>query len=297
MNFTVRQIEALLVVARFGSMTRAGRELGISQPAVSRLLSDLETTLGFKLLDRRDGRLVPSRETQIIIPDIRRVIQTMDRIEEIGTEIASESSGHLRVACLPGFATSHLPQVVVDFLRDREGMTLTLEPDRPERIMEWIIGEQYDCGITDSFEGHPAVESELVSLRSVCVFPEGHPFETRASIAPGDLRRERLIHPRRDSVFFREMMACFRAAEVEPDLAVETRQFTAACELVLRGLGVAIVSAVDAAWYGDRGLPSRPFEGALRHKISLVRPINKPPSMLTLQFLEAFRQSIEPFRA
>ena len=297
MKLKMRQIEALLQVSRFGSMTRAGQELDISQPAISRLLSDLEVALGFKLLERRSGRLVPTQETRSILPDIRRVIETMGQIEEAGANITNRKAGNLRIACLPGFATSHMPRVLVEFLKEREGITVTLEPDRPERIMEWIIGEQYDCGITDSFEGHPAVESELVALKTVCVFPAGHAFEEVAAVSPRELARERLIHTRRDSVFFRELMECFNAVQVEPNLVVETRQFTAACELVLNGLGVSVISAVDAAWYQERGLLSRPFNADLKHKLSLVRPINKHPSMVTLEFLEAFRQSIEPFKA
>jgi DNA-binding transcriptional LysR family regulator len=61
-------------------------------------------------------------------------------------------AGHLRVACRPGFATSHLPDTIAKFMAERPGVTVTLVPDRPERILEWIIGEQYDCGIAAACE-------------------------------------------------------------------------------------------------------------------------------------------------
>ena len=291
----LRQLEALHSVAELGSMTRAAQELGISQPAVSRLIADLSAEMGFALFDRREGRFVPTQEARFLLPDIRRMLEMMGQLRDVSRNITTRKAGHLRIACLPGFATSHLPGVVADFLAQRPGVTVTIEPDRPERILEWIIGEQYDCGITDGFEGHPAVESETVLVRSVCIFPEGHPLGTRRTITPADLAEERLIHTRRDSSFFRALNDAFLAEAVAMKPVVEARQFTAACELVLRRVGVAIISELDAAGYAQRGLAYRPFAPALPHRLSLVRPIHKHPSMITLEFMELFRDSLRVF--
>lgn len=291
----LRQLEALNSVAEHGSMTRAASELGISQPAVSRLIADLANEVGFQLFDRREGRLVPTQEARFLLPDIRRMLEMMDQLRDVSRNITTRKAGHLRIACLPGFATSHLPDIIAQFLAQRPGVTVTIEPDRPERILEWIIGEQYDCGITDGFEGHPAVESETVLIRSVCVFPDSHPLAAKSVITPLDLAHERLIHTRRDSSFFRELNDAFLAAGVEIKPVVEARQFTAACELVARGVGLSIISELDAAGYAQRGLTHRPFSPDLPHKLSLVRPIHKHPSMITLEFMELFRDSLRVF--
>ena len=55
-----RQVEAFQAVMETGSVTKAGKVLYISQPAVSRLISDLESNVGFKLFFRRKGRLEPT---------------------------------------------------------------------------------------------------------------------------------------------------------------------------------------------------------------------------------------------
>ncbi|MCC1494867.1 LysR substrate-binding domain-containing protein [Cognatishimia sp. F0-27] len=292
----LRQLEALKAVADHGSMTRAASELGITQPAVSRLLSDLGDELGFALLDRRDGRLVPSQEARYLLPDIQRILDMMARLSETSRAITEKRAGHIRIACLPGFATSHLPSVVADFLRHRPGVSVTIEPDRPERILEWMIGEDYDFGITDSFEGHPAVDSQRVDIRSVCIFPEGHWLADRETVGPSDLAGEPIIHTRRDSGFFKALSDAFLTERVALTSRIETRQFTAACELVLRGLGVSVISELDAAQYASRGLQSRPFRPRIPHQLSLVRPILKPASMITLDFIESFAASLAPFR-
>ena len=291
----LRQLEALDCVAETGSMTRAAELLGISQPAVSRLLSDLSAEVGFQLFDRQGGRLIPTQEARFLLPDIHRVLEMLDHIGEVSRHLNDRKAGHLRIACLPGFATSHLPGIMARFLADRPGVTATIEPDRPERILEWIVGEQYDCGITDNFDGHPAVDSETILIRSVCILPAGHPLLANVQITPDDLAKERLIHTRRDSAFFRELNEQFLSAGVEMNSIVEARQFTAACELVLRGVCLSIISELDATGYRARGLEFRPFAPAVPHRLALVRPVHKHPSMITLEFMDEFRDSLRPF--
>lgn len=291
----LRQLEALMAVSDHGSITNAATELGISQPAVSRLLSDLGGSLGFSLFDRKKGQMIPSQEVRFLQPDIRRVLELMRQISDVSQEITKRRAGHIRIACLPGFATNHLPEIVASFLKERPGVSMTIEPDRPERILEWMIGEQYDFGVTDGFAGHPAVESTGLQLRTVCVFPAGHRFEQFNRITPADMATENIIHTRRDSEFFIELAKAFQQAQVEFNSLVEIRQFTAACELVCQGMGVAVVSELDARKYLSQGIGFRPFRPVVPHRLSLVRPITQQPSMVTLEFMEHFADSLKPY--
>ncbi len=284
-----------MAVNRNGSMTAAAADLGISQPAISRLLSDLAKEFDFQLFDKRDGRLVPSQEVRLLEPDIRRVLELMRQISDFSVDITNRLAGHIRVACLPGFATSHLPQVVASFLENRPGISMTIEPDRPERILEWMINEQYDFGITDGFFGHPAVESREIDMRTVCVLPQGHRLMEREVIGPSDLEGEPIIHTRKDSDFFQRLERSFQDAGVALQSRIEVRQFTAACEFVCNGVGMAVVSEMDAMKYADKGLCLKPFTPALPHTLSLVRPIHKTASLVTLEFMEHFERSLEPY--
>lgn len=290
-----RQLEAFLAVVEHGSMTRASQALEISQPAVSRLIADLTEALGFSLFDRRDGRLVPTQEARFLLPDIRRSLDLLTRISETGRNITENKAGELRIACLPGFAISHLPEVLAVFLEQRADVRVIIEPDRPERILEWMVGEQFDVGITDGFEGHPAVESETVDIRTVCIFPQGHPLRRHTVIRPRDLADLKLIHTRRESMFYRLLSEAFVADGKSLHTFIEARQFTTACEFVRRGMGVSVISELDAAQYIGRGIEFRPFAPVIPHRLSLVRPIHKHPSMIALDFLETFMSSLQAY--
>ena len=292
----LRQFEALMAEIQHGSITRAATELGISQPAVSRLIADLGRNLGFPLFDRRGGQSVPTQEVRFLQADIQRVLDLMEQIGEVSQSITERKAGHIKIACLPGFATSHLPAVVAQFLKDRPGIGITIEPDRPERILEWMIDEQFDFGITDGFRGHSAVIGQDIYMQTVCIFPDGHRLGRYSEITPTLLAGEKIIHTRRDSDFFKSLDSAFLAEDTTLKTLVETRQFTAACELVANGLGVAIVSKLDAMKFADLNVQIRPFLPAISHRLSLVRPTFKQPSAITLEFIDAFATSLIPFQ-
>ncbi|MGB1010054.1 MAG: LysR substrate-binding domain-containing protein [Thiolinea sp.] len=296
MAIQIRQLEAFRAVAQCGSMTQAAAELDISQPAVSRLLSSLAESVGFKLFERKGRQLRPTQESRFLLREVGRLLDSVSHIDELVHNLTNRKAGHLRIACLPGFATSHMPGVLAGFLADKPGVTVTLEPDRPEHILEWIIGEQYDCGITDGFTQHPAVESENIAMQTVCILPKNHPLTAKDSITPEDLRDEPMVHTRRDSTFFRELSAVFAARHVPINSWIETRQFTAACMIVSEGKGVSIVSEMDAVSHKQPGLEIRPFLPVVPHNLSLLRPTHTPSSMLTLEFMEYFSQSLQVYR-
>lgn len=295
MNFKLRQLEAFRAIAQTGSVTRAATVLGVSQPAVSRLLSDFSKTVDFELFRREGGNLIPTHEAEYMLAETVRVFDSLNHLEDLRHNLKKGTVGHLRIACLPGFATTHLPKVLSDFLKDRPQVTVLLEPDRPERILEWIIGHQYDCGITDGFGGHSSIETENISIPAVCIMPQGHPLTQKSVITPADLRNERIIHSRRDSAFYSSLEKAFTDCNEKMNPWIEVRQFSAACTIVSEGQGVSIVSLLDAEEYRGRGIEYRPFQPEISHFLSLLRPITRGHSPLVQDFLNMFTQSLTPF--
>ncbi len=296
MKIRLRQLEAFRAVTRFGNVTRAAQALEISQPAVSRLISSFADSVGFTLFDRRDGQLVPTQEARYLLSEVGRVLESIGHLEELAGDLTARRAGHLRIACLPGFATTHLPGFLSRFLDTRPQVSVTLEPDRPERILEWIVGEQYDCGITDDFSGHPAVESQSVLVRTVCIVPKGHPLAAKSAIWPEDLADEKMIRGPRRSGFFRELEDIFDARGVEISTWVQTRQYASACLLVAEGTGVSVVSELDARAYEHTGLVLRPFLPSFPHRMAVVRPISSPLSMVAMEFIEEFLDSLKAYQ-
>ncbi len=297
MKFKLRQLEAFQAIAHTGSVTRAAKILGISQPAASRLLSDFSKSVAVDLFVRKDGMLVPTSEARYLLSEVGRVFENLNHLEELTRDLTERTAGHLRIACLPGFANTLLPELLAGFLRHRPSVRLTLEPDRPERILEWIIGQQYDCGITDEFATHPAVENINVPIRTVCVLHKDDPLAHRDSVSPSDLRDHKLIHTRRDSPFYRKLSNAFAEYGVEMNSWIEVRQFSTACIIINQGQGASIVSALDAEAFRDQNVAIVPFRPDIHHRLSILQPAAGSRSLLALDFIDAFLQGLQPFLA
>ena len=77
---TPRMMEAFNAVMEAGSVSAAARCLGVSQPAVSRLLKQFEDELGFALFHRAKGKLTPTPEAHRLSIDVGNALDGIDRV-------------------------------------------------------------------------------------------------------------------------------------------------------------------------------------------------------------------------
>src|SRR4051794_32383621 len=83
----IRQIEAFHAVMETGSVTHAGARLGISQPAVSKLLKSFAESCGFKLFLRSNGRLLPTREARLVAAEVELLVSGTERVERVAAAV------------------------------------------------------------------------------------------------------------------------------------------------------------------------------------------------------------------
>src|SRR5215208_5375680 len=115
-----RQVEAFRAVMIAGTVTTAAAALRISQPAVSRLIRDLETRIGVALFERRSGgRLRPTTDANTLFRDVERYFVGLEQISQTAAGLRRRSFGSLRVASLPALYVRLLPRFIGRFLIER----------------------------------------------------------------------------------------------------------------------------------------------------------------------------------
>jgi len=295
MALHLRQLEAFHAVILKASMTEAARLLNISQPAVSRLVTALEDNVGFSLFQRISGRLRPTPEARYLFDEVEKALAHLNHISRLTEDLQDLKKGHLRVACLPGFATSLLPRVLARFLKERPGLTLTLQPRTSERIQQWVSAQQFDVGLSEKFTENPAIESETLFIRTVCVAPKGHALEKKDVVTAKDLDGIPLVVTNRSHATYLSLQKACNDAGIELKVLVETRQFATACIMVAEGCGISIVSEIDALEYKNEGVIIRPFEPNIPFEINILYPAYMPRSIATLEFVETLKQELGPF--
>src|SRR6266516_1026116 len=134
MNFTLRELEAFLDVARLGSFTRAARSLNMSQPALTVRIRHLEEALGVRLLDRTTRSVALTQIGREFLPVVARVLGEIDAVAVNARDVAGRRRGVVTVAALPSAASTLLPAIIAAFKARHRGIVVRLRDGVAQRV-------------------------------------------------------------------------------------------------------------------------------------------------------------------
>ncbi len=291
----VRQLEAFRAVFATGSVSMAADRLGVTQPAVSTLISNLENTIGFALFERIRGRLVSTPEAATLYDEVEQVFASLDRVAHTVQEIRTMSAGHLRIASMPGPTIKVLPQIITRFLDGRPDVNVSLLTQSSPKAKDWVATGQVDVGLAEMPVDNKAIEWEPLIQRCVCIMPTGHRLTKKEVITPADIKNEPLITLYRDHMVSRRLDNAFEDAGLIRKTRLEVFLFSTCCNFVHEGAGVAVVDAMSADHYRDHNIAIRPFEPAINFDIAILFPANRPRSKLASEFAQALKKGFEKY--
>lgn len=287
----VRQLEAFRATMQAGTVSGAAALLGVSQPAVSRLLGRLEKEIKITLFDRSTGRLAPTPEAQLLYDQVERTFVSVDKIREVAADIGAARAGHLHIAAMPAIGLGFLPGAIHEFNRTHPDVTITAEVNISARVEESVAAQHVDFGIGAFPFRHRGLESELFSRApEFLVVPAGHPLAGRAFAKPADLEGLPFIALMRDQVGRHVTDRVFEQAGVNRRLVAETQVNAVLCDLVRRGVGVGLVDPFTAADFVDRGVVAVPFRPRIEVRVGILYPIHRPLSRVARVFLSVLRR-------
>ena len=294
MQLTPRQLDAFRSVMLSGSMTSAARLMRVSQPAISRLIRDLETDLRLKLFERSGNRVVPSQEAIIIFNEVTRFYTGMDRIMKVAEEVRQSRLGQLRVASFNALSMSFMSDVITSFLANRSDVSIYLETESSRMVLELVALQHFDIGIAQISGEYPNVSIHpLPLLAAECVVPEGHPLAAAESVTAADLEGLNFIALGKGSPLRMQIDAALAGAGVTVHRQIETSLAASACDLVAKKLGVSIIDPFTIEFYGNKGIVRKPFTPFIPYEGAIIRPIGKPVTLIVDQFLKTLQSRFE----
>lgn len=242
MNVEMGDLRAFVAVADLGSFAAAARELCLSQPALSRRLIKLETSLGVRLLNRTTRRIELSAPGRAFLGRARRVLNDFDESLLDVTDAANRLTGEVTIACVPTVINQLMPQVLEEYQRRYPGILVRLLDEGASDVLTRVTRGEADFGINylGAQEGNLVFEP-LHEDDFVLVCPAGHPLATRASVRWAELGSYRYIAVNKASG--NRMLLDLALARI-PDLpkpVLEARHVRTVIDLVAAGLGVATV--------------------------------------------------------
>jgi DNA-binding transcriptional LysR family regulator len=297
MNF--RQIEAFNAVMAVGTTTGAADLLNVSQPAISRLISQLEQAASLKLFNRSKGRLVPTQEGLLFHREVARSFSVLERLKTAAADIRSHGTGSVRIAALPALGFSLVPHAVSAFLRQHvRHVSAVMEIGSSDTVREAISSGQFDIGFAaDEIETSGILAETFATPTAVCILPKGHPLAKKALVEAADIQGQPFVSLSRTDSAYRRISAVLEAAGVEPKVMVETHFALSIGQLVAGGTGVGLINPFSLEGISPERVDVRPFRPAVQFRTLMIFPPQRPVSELTSSFARIAQAAAEPFLA
>jgi DNA-binding transcriptional LysR family regulator len=235
------QFDALVAVARTGSISAAAQELFLSQPAITSRIQGLERGIGAPLLARsRSG----SRLTEVgraLLPHAERTLSAVAAGRRAVEDVVSGSGGRLTIGAAPAVSTYVLPAMLHRFQADHPRVQLSVRSGHSEEVLEMVLREEVEIGLMRPIQHADVVNTPLYEDELVLVVPHGHEFAASGQIRMAQMATEHLILFDRTSSYHELTSSIFRQAGIAPRGYLEVDNIDAAKRMVEQRLGIALL--------------------------------------------------------
>jgi molybdate transport repressor ModE-like protein len=287
-------LQLLLAVARHGSLGRAARELGITQPAASSRVRSMERQLGVALVDRspRGSRLT---DAGALVTDwARRVVEAAEAFDVGAQALRGRRDSRLRVAASMTIAEYLLPGWLIALRVERPGTAVSLLAGNSAMVAGRLLAGEADLGFVEGLAVPEDLDGTVIGHdRLLVVAAPSHPWaRRRVPLTPAELAAASLILRERGSgtrqVLDSALTECGGLAEPLLELASTTAVKAAA----VSGAGPAVLSELAVTEeLASRRLTAIPVEGVhLRRDLRAVWPHSHRPTGPARDLLGLTRQ-------
>jgi DNA-binding transcriptional LysR family regulator len=243
MRFTLRQLEVFLAVARFESVSRAARDLAMSQSAASGSLADLENQFGVQLFDRVGKRL----ELNELGRSIRSRAESLEeQAREFESLLAKQSEvGLLRVGATLTIGNYLIVPLIARFVEEHPGARVTLHVANTREIARMVKNFELDVGLVEGELQEPELQVTSFREDELVVFcaPQ-HPFAKKRALRDEDLKAAAWIVRETGSGTRQAFDHAMHGILPELRIEMELQHTEAIKSAVQAGLGVGCVSRI-----------------------------------------------------
>jgi DNA-binding transcriptional LysR family regulator len=215
----MRHVQLLVAIDDHRSIHKAAAGLNMTQPAATKLLSDLETLLELHLFERNTRGLVPTRHGESLVRHARAILGTLDHARAELDSISVGAMGRIAVGVLLVVAPVLMPRALLRFKEKhptvtvmvQEGTLGTLLPSLHRGDLDLVVGR-----LTADFDARGLHFEHCYDEPMTVVVRNGHPLCGRTRLRLADLAAEAWILPPPEAAYRRRIDAAFRQEGVEP---------------------------------------------------------------------------------
>jgi LysR family nitrogen assimilation transcriptional regulator len=243
----LKQLEAFVHVAELGSFTRAAIALDTNQPALSRLVRQLEVALRHTLLERNGRGVALTPAGQRMLAHAKGILLQVQRASQDLDELRGTVGGHFGVGITPSFAKVATNELVRGFRQSFPGATISVAEGLSSYLIEWLLMGRIDVAVLyDTFDT-PLIEKRTVFTEELFLIgAEDLSDPERAqrpmpSVPLRQITRYPLVIPGRMHAIRRMVESVAAEQGVRLRIELEVDAVTSILDLVSEGIGFAVL--------------------------------------------------------
>ena len=293
----IRQIRAFHATIISGSVTGAADTLGLTQPAVSKLLQNLEHSVGYKLFERLKGRINPTPEARFLFHEVDDMLRQMDRLDGLFNSTRQHQHRKIQIGSLSGPANFLLPEILGKIAQSDAKFGVNLYTHNSNIICDWISRQTLDIGLIDIHSASPSYNSITIPLSYYCAIPADDPLASRPHLTPKDLDGRTFISLNKRHQSFVKIDKAFKDEDATYNVAHEIHVHLPAISMVRARMGYAFIDTINA-WSYEKHLNQSdisfiPFLPFTYEDMAIITPTLRPLSKPVLDLVKVIKSAIE----
>jgi DNA-binding transcriptional LysR family regulator len=202
MSFSHRQLRAFLAVAELGSLGRAAKEIYLTQPALSRMVHELERHCGMDLFERHPLGMRLTEAGEALVPVARSIMHEIARADETMSIMRGTGRGIVRVGAIAGVARQIVPTAVKKLLDDGLELKVYVLEGTGGELAAAIANGSIDIAIAhDNLDDDDVAKVRDTGYMDCCsvVCSTTHPFADRTDCTLDEVLDAAWVLPGPDS--------------------------------------------------------------------------------------------------
>lgn len=239
----IRYLRDFLVVAETQNFLEAAAILYCSQATLTKHIQRLELDLGLTLFDRTTRKVSITKNGEMLLPYAREITDLYERLTAQVKESKNDSDQTLTIGSIPALAQYNITELLVSFKKTNPQATINVIQAGSEELIELVRQRKCDLAfirtygeLSPEFSYLPIAVDELVAF-----LPNHHPLAKEALIPLGKLSRENFVLLPENTMLYRLSVQLCRESGFEPNVVFTDHRLENLLEMVLNGMGVAIL--------------------------------------------------------
>lgn len=285
----LKQLEYFVRVAELGSFTRASIVMDVAQPALSRQVRQLEVELRQNLLTRNGRGVTLTDAGRVLLEHGRGILHQIERAKEDLGRLRGALAGRVAVGLPPSIAKRIAVPLTRAFRQQLPNASLSITEALSSSIQESVIAGRIDLALL--YNPAPSAEIDSVVILEEELYLVGPAAEGDAEVSLRDLAAAPLVIPTQPNSIRMLVEAELANIGCRPSIAMEIDGVAAILDLVVDGVGLAVLSAnaVLTAPRPQEFSIRRIANSPLRSRLALAASSQRPATLTqqaTLKLLQ-----------